>query len=218
MSRRWIERSLRYIHRYTHQGDRNTAELRYNGGNGYHKLVDDPSHWSTRATRLQSQVPTTPLLTPGDNQRAILSLRYESCKHGWTEFAAGSGTKRWIASNAAAVKMNEDPKTEIETTPEATMPVINMSKPPVSLEYERTPSVPTAPEGQSTIQRLLLWIGGYYSKQSVQMRAASSLNAAINEHALNPVVLRGTFDDCHSTSHFQCSCVVLLYDYTIHET
>ena len=70
--------------------------------------------------------------------------------------------------------------------------LLKLSMPAASLEcLDRVPAVPTANENVSSFRKILLWLGGYYSKQSVLMRAAAELNECINEQALNENVLAG---------------------------
>lgn len=67
--------------------------------------------------------------------------------------------------------------------------VDSLSNPPVSLEYKGAPGVSSAPEDLSILRRAVLWLGGYYSKQSTYMRAAKELHTCIKEQALDEQVL-----------------------------
>lgn len=66
----------------------------------------------------------------------------------------------------------------------------SLSSPPVSLEYKGS-AVFSAPDDASIFRKALLWLGGYYSKQSTYMRAAKELHTCIKEQALNEQVLEG---------------------------
>lgn len=70
---------------------------------------------------------------------------------------------------------------------------VHASSPPESLEYHGAPSVPTVPDDASIFKKAVLWMGGYYSKQSTYMRAAGELNACIKEQSLNPALFQGTY-------------------------
>ena len=64
-----------------------------------------------------------------------------------------------------------------------------LSSPPVSLEYKGSPASSMAPEDVGVFRKALLWLGGYYSKQSTYMRAAKELHTCIKEQALNEQIL-----------------------------
>lgn len=71
---------------------------------------------------------------------------------------------------------------------------------PETLEYHGTPSVPTVPDDASIFKKAVLWMGGYYSKQSTYMRAAGELNVCIKEQSLNPALFQGTYSCCCLTT------------------
>jgi hypothetical protein len=84
--------------------------------------------------------------------------------------------------------------------------LLKLSMPAASLEcVDRVPAVPTADENASSFRKVLLWLGGYYSKQSVLMRAAAELNECINQQALNEDVLAG------ETFFQYCCCSLVLF-------
>lgn len=95
-------------------------------------------------------------------------------------------TVRRYSSTGAATSTGAS--TSSSNSSSALLRIITSLPPAKSLEItESTVSysnIPTAPEDAGTLRKTLLWLGGYYSKQSVMMRAAASLNACINEYVL----------------------------------
>lgn len=66
----------------------------------------------------------------------------------------------------------------------------DLCAPAISLEYSGAPRVTsTAPADAGLLKKAVLFLGGYYSKQSAYMRAAKELNACVKEQALDPDVL-----------------------------
>ena len=82
---------------------------------------------------------------------------------------------------------NESPSVSSAKSPRT----IDLDAPPVSLEYHgATRVVSMAPPDAGVFKKLLLFMGGYYSKQSAYMRAAKELNACVKEQATDPTVNR----------------------------
>lgn len=83
-------------------------------------------------------------------------------------------------------------------------PTAQASSPPESLEYHGTPSIPTVPDNANIFKKAVLWMGGYYSKQSTYMRAAGELNVCVKEQSLNPALFQGTSSCLHHNNSHSC--------------
>jgi len=113
------------------------------------------------------------------------------------EAACNQNSRRWKGTQGNLQKEAAKKKSKDSNG------VLKLTMPPVSLEcHDRIPAVPTADENASSFRKLLLWVGGYYSKQSALLRAAAELNECINEQALNANVAAGaTYSQCSLVLH-----------------
>ncbi|KAI8105880.1 hypothetical protein M9434_000459 [Picochlorum sp. BPE23] len=96
--------------------------------------------------------------------------------------------RRGFASTGIQLQQQEEKaEDEQDTKGPATVHALSL---PETLEYHGTPSVPTVPDDASIFKKAVLWMGGYYSKQSTYMRAAGELNVCIKEQSLNPALFQ----------------------------
>ena len=85
---------------------------------------------------------------------------------------------------------NDTTGTDASPTSPSKSPAVSLDAPAASREYSGVPRVtPTAPADAGLLSKVVLFLGGYYSKQSGYMRAAKELNACVKEQAMDPAVL-----------------------------
>lgn len=85
---------------------------------------------------------------------------------------------------------NDTTGTDASPTSPSKSPPVSLDAPAASLEYSGVPRVtPTARADAGLLSKAVLFLGGYYSKQSGYMRAAKELNACVKEQAMDPAVL-----------------------------
>jgi cytochrome b pre-mRNA-processing protein 3 len=135
---------------------------------------------------LASRDPLGPVMSALEGIRSMVDgvapdgARARSLAHLHT--SGGGGGTRFSSSSSTSSALDHDRNGQV-THPRA----IDLDAPPTSLEYSGAARVVSmAPPDASIFKKLLLFMGGYYSKQSAYMRAAKELNACVKEQAADP--------------------------------
>ncbi len=147
-----------------------------------------------RRPLLASRDPSVPVMSVLEGIRSILggvpdgALARPLSQHHHASGGGGGGATRFFfssPSSAASAAHDDDVNGQVKQR-EAMDP----DAPPTSLEYRGAARVvATAPPDANIFKKLLLFMGGYYSKQSSYMRAAKELNACVKEQAADPRLL-----------------------------
>ena len=110
---------------------------------------------------------------------------------GGTRFSSSSPSSSPSPSTSPSTALPSSTRDEDTDSHAAHARAIDLDTPPTSLEYSGAARVVSmaAPDA-SIFKKLLLFMGGYYSKQSSYMRAAKELNACVKERAADPSLLK----------------------------